>query len=232
MTRETDRRWDDPDAVDRFAAKTAGDFFATETHFLRDHAAELSSVLDIGCASGRFIELLASYGVDPAYTGVDISAEQIASARRLYPTACFHHGNVLDLDLQGPFDLVNATGVMQHEPAFSDLIGRMIALSGRYVLFDVKLSMLDAHISDLDRARAGTSEHPLFFNVLSTSRFLAELAEQDGVSRVALYGYETRPNASTTVPPELDRLVSAGVFLERGEGPANVTFDLPEGFGQ
>lgn len=230
MTRETYRRWDDPDAVDRFAAKTADDFFATETHFLHDRAGGLSSVLDIGCASGRFIELLASFGAHPDYTGVDISAEQIASARSLYPHARFFHGNALDLDLQGPFDLVNATGVMQHEPQFNRLIQRMLGLSERYVLFDVKLSLLDDHISDLTRARAGTSEHPLYFNVLSTSRFMAELAGFAGVSSIALYGYETAPNASTCVPPELDRLVSAGVFLERGQGPASVTFELPAGF--
>ena len=230
MTRGSYRRWDDRDAVERFAAKTADDFFATETHFLEGRTDKLDRVLDIGCASGRFIELLASMACHPTYTGADISAEQIASARQLYPESSFHLGNALDLDIEGPFDLVNATGVMQHEPRFAELINRMTCWSRRYVMFDVKLSPLGEDILDIARAHAGTADHPLFFNVLSTGRLLERLRALPGVSRAALYGYETAPNASTTVPPEVTRLVSAGVFLELGQGPVSLSVELPEGF--
>lgn len=229
MTTQRYRRWDDPDAVDRFAAKSASDFFRTETHFLGARARGLRSVLDIGCASGRFMELLSVLGAHAAYTGIDISAEQIASARRLYPDADFHLGNALELDIAGPFDLVNATGVMQHEPRFAELIARMIAWSARYVLFDVKLSDLDEDIVDITRSHAGTSEHPLFFNILSTRRLIERLQGQEGIVRAAIYGYETPPNASTTIPSEVTRLVSAGVFLEVGEGPATIETELPQG---
>jgi SAM-dependent methyltransferase len=229
MSNDRYRRWDDADAVERFAAKTAGDFFRTETHFLADAARDLESVLDIGCASGRFVELLAALGVHPAYTGIDISPEQIASARRLYPDADFHLGNALELAITGPFDLVNATGVMQHEPRFAELIARMVDWSRRYVLFDVKLSDLDEDIVDITRSHAGTPEHPLFFNILSARRLIERLRALPGIARFALYGYETPPNASTTIPAEMTRLVSAGVFLELGQGPATVTTELPEG---
>lgn len=229
MTTDRYRRWDDPDAVDRFAAKTAGDFFRTETHFLKDRANDLASVLDVGCASGRFMELLSVLGARPAYTGIDISAEQIASAQRLYPDADFHLGNALELAIAGPFDLVNATGVMQHEPRFAELIARLVAWSSRWVLFDVKLSDLDEDIVDIARSHAGTPEHPLFFNILSAQRLLERLRAMDGIARASVYGYATPPNASTTIPPEVTRLVSAGVFLELGQGPAVIQTELPGG---
>ena len=229
MSNERYRRWDDADAVARFASKTPGDFFATETHFLEGRTDDIASVLDIGCASGRLVELLASYGCHPAYTGVDISAEQVASASALYPEASFHRGNALALALPGGFDLVNATGVMQHEPRLHDLIRRMVGWSRCYVLFDVKLSDLDEDVIDITRSHAGTAQHPLFFNVLSARRFLDFLRDLDGIAAAAVFGYETPPNRNTTLPPEITRLVSAGVFLGVGEGPAALSVDLPEG---
>lgn len=230
MTDDPYRRWDDADAVDRFAAKQAEDFFRTETRFLAPIAGTLGSVLDVGCASGRFMELLASLGARPAYTGIDISPGQVASARALYPAATFHLGNALDLAIEGGFDLVNATGVMQHEPRFAALIARMIGWSRRFVLFDVKLSALDEDIVDIARAHAGTPENPLFFNVLSARRFLDRLRALEGIAAATVHGYVTAPNRSTTLPPEVTTLVSAGVLLERGEGPVRLATELPEGF--
>ena len=229
MTHDPYRRWDDADAVARFAGKTSADFFRTETHFLSPIAHELESVLDIGCASGRFVDLLASLGAHPAYTGIDISPGQLASARRLYPHAAFHLGNALDLDLEGGFDLVNATGVMQHEPRFAALIARMVGWSRRWVLFDVKFAPVGEDIVDTARAHAGTPEHPLYFNILSATGFLERLCRLEGIARASVYGYETPPNLSTTLPPEATMLVSAGVLLERGPAPVVLEHDLPDG---
>ena len=147
-----------------------------------------------------------------------------------YPHGTFHHGNALDLDVEDVVDLVNATGVMQHEPRFAALIDRMIAWSRCYILFDMKLSMLDDDIIDITRSHAGTAEHPLHFNVLSTRRLLQRLAALPGITRAAIYGYETTPNRNTTIPSEVTRLVSAGVFLEVGIGPVNLDIELPSGF--
>jgi len=227
MTDKPYRRWDDADAVDRFATKQATDFFRTETRFLAPIAGEVGSVLDVGCASGRFMELLASLGTRPAYTGIDISPGQIASARLLYPGASFHLGNALELAIEGRFDLVNATGVMQHEPRLAALIDRMVSWSRRFVLFDVKLAAIDDDIVDIARAHAGTPENPLYFNVLSARGFLDRLRALDGIGAATVYGYVTPPNRSTTLPPEVTTLVSAGVLLERGEGPVRLAAELP-----
>lgn len=66
-----------------------------------------SSVLDAGCGQGFFTHLLADMGFQT--TGVDISAEGIAAARRLYGESnklSFAIGDVTKLEFQDKFDCV------------------------------------------------------------------------------------------------------------------------------
>jgi len=223
------RRWEDDGAVRMFANKGADDFFASERRFLADIHPDIDTVLDVGCASGRFIELLRSYRAQFGFTGIDLGANNVANAKRLYPDARFIEGNALDLDLDETFDLVNATGVMQHEPAFEALIERMIAWSRRYVLFDVKLGGVSEHLADLERAYSGSADHPLYFVVLAWPLFRAFLKSQPGIKSIAVYGYEAPPRFAN-LPDGIGPIIAAGVLIEKGDaggnGPA-FTIDLP-----
>lgn len=223
------RRWNDAECVDRFAGKNAADFFATETKFLRAVGPEIASVLDIGCASGRFIELLNDLSIDAAYTGVDIGPANIARARDLYPQHSFHLINALDFEPKERFDLVNATGVCQHEPRFAALIDKMIGWSSKYVLFDLKLANLDNHLIDIERSYSGT-DNRLYFVLASLPRLIQSLSANPDIAAVSVFGYETRPNANTTVPQTVARFVSAGILITKGDndGLPAVTCDLPD----
>lgn len=80
------------------------------------------TVLDVGCAHGRFAALLAEHGVEAAYTGVDASRALLARARAR--TDLVPRTSWLELDLleapdrlpAGPFDLVTLFGVIHHIP--------------------------------------------------------------------------------------------------------------------
>ncbi len=220
------KHWDAETSVDKFATKTAQDFFKSEVRFIAEVGAELTSVLDVGCASGRLIELLKEYRTAPfRFVGVDLADNSIARAKALYPEHEFFTGDALDLDITGTFDLVNATGVCQHEPRFAELLDRMLAWSNRYVLFDAKLSDVAEDISDLSQAYCD-HDPPFFFIVKSLSHLLGEIASRPEVRRVSLFGYETKKNAVTVLPPHVTRLVSTGVFLEKG--PARTERDALE----
>jgi SAM-dependent methyltransferase len=212
--RDHHRRWDAKEAVEQFANKTAADFFRSETHFLDQIHINIHSVLDIGCAAGRFIALLEHYGAGPAYIGIDVSAASLALARAAYPQATFIEADALDCRLEGRFDLVNATGVCQHEPRFEHLIQRMLEWSARYVLFDVKLAAVDRHLVDIDRAYCG-GEDRLYYIVLSPALLLETLKELAGPSRIAIYGYQTPTNARTVVPVGLGPIASVGVLIDK-----------------
>lgn len=214
-------RWNDSSCVDEFAQKDAQSFFASETHFIEMIAGNVRSVLDVGCASGRFIELLRHYRNDFAYTGIDIGSANIDNARHIYPAAEFHHRDALLFETERRYDLVNATGVMQHEPRFEQLLRRMVQWSERYVLFDVKLAALQQHLIDIDRSHAGL-EHRLYFIPLSPSRLMETLRNLGGIRRIAVYGYPTAVNANVRLPADVGQIVSAGVLLELGEAESAI----------
>lgn len=222
-------RWDEPDCVRAFSEKKVEDFFRSETHFLDRIAAELNSVLDVGCAAGRMMELLRRYDATPHFSGIDISGASVELAKRNYPESTFVAGNALEWNTDERFDLVNATGVCQHEPGFEKLIERMTEWSDRYVLFDVKLAQLSEHLIDIDRAYCGGRDR-LYYIVLALPGLLDLLTTLPGVSRISIFGYETKANDRTVLPATLKPLVSAGVLLakseRRGAEPV-VDLDLP-----
>jgi SAM-dependent methyltransferase len=223
------RRWGDPDLVERFASKSTGDFFRTETHFLERCAPSLGSALDIGCASGRMLDLLRGWAPAIDYTGVDIVEANIERARQLYPGVSFHVGNALTFDLGRRYDLVNATGVCQHEPRFQDLIRHMLMLSSRYVMFDVKLADVAEHLANIDRSYCAFGEQRLYYVLLAWPRLRAFLESLPEVESIEVYGYDTAPSRNAHVPREVGRLASAGIFITRGhrDHPA-MRVDLPD----
>jgi SAM-dependent methyltransferase len=81
--------------------------------FVRDHVRPRpdARVLDLGCGTGELLDYLG--GVD--YTGVDLSAEYIARARKRYGAAKFLLQDATSVGLPPrAFDLVLAVGVLHH----------------------------------------------------------------------------------------------------------------------
>ena len=58
-------------------------------------------VLDVGCGYGRIIDLLPK---DIDYTGIDISPDFIAEARKRYPNHKFILGDIRKIDFEDKFD--------------------------------------------------------------------------------------------------------------------------------
>lgn len=227
------RRWSEENCVRIFADKKIGDFFQSEKKFLQSILWNTSSVLDVGCASGRYIEFLLS--IRPELTnvldfcGIDISEENVANAWRLYPRYDFHTANALEYNPGRTFDLVNATGVCQHEPCFELLIQRLVDFSAKYVMFDVKFAATDDHVVDIERSFAGSAENKLYFVLLNYPRMVTFLQGLQGICKIRIFGYETSINRNTTIPNNISSVVSAEILLEKGEvliGP-EIEADLP-----
>lgn len=221
-------RWSDRDIIEKFMKKGEKQFFDSEKRLLSLIKNDIRTVLDIGCASGRYLELLKSCSINCDYTGVDIIDKNIEIAREQYPESKFILGNALSAKIHGKFDLVNATGVIQHEPKFRYLIPMMISWSAKYIIFDVKIAKIAGYISDLEVAYAECNEKKLYFVVMSLEWLKQFLCEMQGIEEIIIFGYKTSINDNVSLPKHVKEIVSAGVLLKKGSGIIkNISIECP-----
>ena len=99
-----------------------------------------AKVLDVGCASGGFFNILRSLEPLIEYTGVDIAAPAIELARQQYPEARFEvlEGTKLPFE-DNTFDIVHCTKVLVIEPRYKEILKEMYRVSNRFVLADIRL---------------------------------------------------------------------------------------------
>jgi SAM-dependent methyltransferase len=75
-----------------------------------------ATVLDVGCASGYYHEVLRFDGWRGRYLGVDSAETLVDLARRCHPEAEFRVADATDLGDLGQFDLVISSGCLMHVP--------------------------------------------------------------------------------------------------------------------
>ena len=206
--------WQSREIIDKYLNKNVSDFFDSEIYFIKRVGLRIHSILDIGCACGRLIELFHLYNKEIVYTGMDLSMESVQNARKLYPQSIFVNANALEYSTQKTFDLVNATGVCQHEPQFEKLVQKMTDWSGKYILFDVKLAAIKEHLININVAYSN-NESPIYFNILSLNKLISFLKKLENISRISIYGYVTAKNTRNVIPDDIGELVSAGILLEK-----------------
>src|SRR5438093_6614101 len=95
-------------------------------------------VLDVGCGSGLFAQLIAARGCEVA--GLDASEPLLAIARRRSPTAPFHHGDLEALPFPDEhFDIVTGMNSFQYatDPRHALAQARRVTKRGGHVIVAV-----------------------------------------------------------------------------------------------
>lgn len=91
-------------------------FIPEDIKALGGYAWEGERVLDLGCANGRFFEVLRNKNID--YFGVDVSEKLIEIAKKNYPETKFQTANALNLPFPANFfDKVYSLSVLHHIPS-------------------------------------------------------------------------------------------------------------------
>ena len=193
-------RWFQKDCINQFSSKNFNDFFKSEIELLKLIDIKINSVLDIGCASGRYYEVIKKYFPKFSFDGIDIVPEQIVVAKKNYPECSFKCANILSIKKIEKYDLINSTGVIQHEPNFNDLISLIINHSKKYALFDLKLIKSEKDISDINISFCGDHNNKLLYNLLSFKKLYNNFHDLNYVSDIFFYGYKTNLNSRTIVP--------------------------------
>lgn len=111
---------------------------------------EGARVLDLGCGTGRFLELLGRRGIES--TGVDGHAEPLATAARRAPEATLVHGDLLRLPFaDAELDAAVALDVLEHvEPEpFLREAGRVVRPGGCLLVSVPSLPFLWSRMDEL-----------------------------------------------------------------------------------
>jgi SAM-dependent methyltransferase len=110
-------------------------FLADAGHLVRRAAPQ--RVLEVGCGSGELCAELFPGG-RPEYHGVDLSAEEVAQARRSLPGRRFHVASAYELPFAGSsFDLVLACEVLEHLERPGQALQELRRVCGAHLLVSV-----------------------------------------------------------------------------------------------
>ena len=94
------------------------------------------SLLEIGCSSGYYSEVISIAGLPFLYTGCDYSAPFIKMAREQYPSAEFHVADATELPFpDGSFDVVVSGCCLLHIPEYNKAVSETARVCRSYAIF-------------------------------------------------------------------------------------------------
>ncbi len=100
-------------------------------------------ILDAGCGTGWMSEALLAYG---SVVGTDLADAVVARAAERVPDAVFVAGDVMTVDLPGPFDVVVSLEVLSHvedQRAFMVRLRSLLVEGGRLILATQNRTVLE-----------------------------------------------------------------------------------------
>ncbi len=139
---ETAEAWSQPSAIDFYYKHRheVSDLYPSEGVFLPRVLFPGIKVLDVGCASGGFFNIMRTLEPAIEYTGIDIAKPAVDLARQRYPEARFEVTSGMEMPFDdGTFDLVHCTSVLNNEPRYPELWKEMYRVANRFVLADMRL---------------------------------------------------------------------------------------------
>ena len=139
---ENVKAWSQPSAVDYYSKHRheVSDLYPSERVFLPRVLFPGIKVLDVGCASGGFFNIMRTLEPTIDYTGIDIAQPAVDLARQTYPEARFEVTDGVTIPfVDGAFDLVHCTSVLVIEPRYREVWKEMYRVTSRFVLADMRL---------------------------------------------------------------------------------------------
>jgi biotin carboxylase len=109
---------------------------------------ENPAILDIGCGLAQFLQYLEESKVACRYTGYDLVPEYVAECGRLYPCARFEQRNVLTEGIDGLYDTIVLSQVLNNRYRQSDnvrVMKRMLELAFAHARMSVSVDMLSSY---------------------------------------------------------------------------------------
>ena len=95
-----------------------------------------SSILDIGCTSGYYYEILNFYFPDEfKYHGCDYNESSVKLAKKYYPKVQFTKEDITKLSFdKNSYDICFISGVFEHVPLYEQAISDVCRVSNKYII--------------------------------------------------------------------------------------------------
>lgn len=206
--------WGLPGVLDFFttARSTTGQVYASEWFFLKERLTDGMSVLDVGCAQGGFVNVLAENLKDFRYTGLDINADMVARAQARHPGYTFHAiGEDAEWAALGEecFDVVLVLGILHLHEGWRETIQRAWARTRGCLILDLREyegpTIEDKAVSffrmDFNDGDARHAETRLPYILVNSATALATIrGAAQGARRLSHFGYLHPVSSSATTP--------------------------------
>jgi 2-polyprenyl-3-methyl-5-hydroxy-6-metoxy-1,4-benzoquinol methylase len=121
-----------------YRAGHANPIFDALVGVLKHNVSDLNacSLIEVGCSSGYYSQVLADRGIRVAYQGCDYSDAFVQMARRFYPTLSFDVEDATVLSYRNEaFDIVVSGGCILHIPDYPRAVSEAVRVSRRWVIF-------------------------------------------------------------------------------------------------
>ncbi|MCB1937594.1 MAG: class I SAM-dependent methyltransferase [Rhodocyclaceae bacterium] len=142
------------------------------------------SLLEIGCSSGYYAEVMQIANVPAQYTGCDYSAHFIAMARERYPERQFDVEDATRLRYDdAAFDVVVSGCCLLHIPEYAKAVAETARVARRYVIFHRTPVVVGQPDKYYRKLAYGVETIEIHFN---EPAFLA-LLDRHGLERVATH---------------------------------------------
>lgn len=147
--------WSHENAIRYYSShrNSVAETYESEKFFLSRIIEPGYSILDIGCATGGFVNVFREFEPTVSYTGVDISADMIRQARILHPGNRFEVADGNNLPFENDrFDIVFSSGALHMAPNWREILAEGWRVANRYFIFDVRLKNTPPSIEDIHQS--------------------------------------------------------------------------------
>lgn len=208
---------------------TISSLYPSESYFFTPAAKVASRFLDLGCATGEFLEVISEIKGSTAfdYFGIDISPTLLAHGTRRRERGIFICYDGFHIPLKSEqIELAFSFGVLHHVDAWQKIVDEMLRVAWSQVIFDLRVTTFPevnnivASYQEIGGSHNITEKRRIKYvvnNFGEVCNYLYNCAERYRCA-VDVFGYRTKPTEQSFTPFEQVTAISVRIAKNK-EGP-------------